>query len=738
MGIGYFIALLRRYGCLTIAVLVVLQAVGCGGAPWNSPYTVAELRGNVLFSAFDTRPKHLDPARSYAANEYAFIGQIYEPPLQYHYLKRPYTLIPNTVEAIPRAMFYDSKGRRLPNDTPPQNVAYTVYEIHLIPGIRYQPHPAFAVDTVGQPLYQNLTAADLEHINTLADFPKSGTRELTAADYVYQIKRLAHPQLHSPIVGLMSNYIVGMKEYLKTLHDAYERLKRKNADDSGDEVFLDLDQYPLEGATVVDRYTYRIKIRGVYPQFLYWLSMPFFAPLSKEVDHFYAQPGMAEKNITLDWYPVGTGPYMLTVNNPNRRMVLERNPNYHGEAYPSEGEPGDRKAGLLDDAGEPLPFIDKAIYSLEKENIPYWNKFLQGYYDASGISSDSFDQAVHIGGQGEASLTDAMKQKGIHLETAIGTSTFYMGFNMLDPVVGGLDERGRKLRHAISIAFDEEEFISIFRNGRGIPAQGPIPPGIFGYRDGQDGMNPYVYDWINGAPRRKSLAEAKRLLAEAGYPNGINTKTKTPLQLHLDITATGPESKALLDWYYKQFQKIDIQLDIRNTDYNRFQDKIEKGAAQIYFYGWNADYPDPENFLFLLYGPNAKVKSHGENVSNYENPEFDKLFDEMKDMPNTPARQAILDRMVEIARRDAPWVWGLHPKDFSLYHSWLKNLKPNLMANNTLKYKRIDPALRLRKQEEWNQPILWPFGLLAVLLVLILLPALAVYKRRLHTPIKRL
>jgi oligopeptide transport system substrate-binding protein len=140
----------------------------------------------------------------------------------------------------------------------------------------------------------------------------------------------------------------------------------------------------------------------------------------------------------------------------------------------------------------------------------------------------------------------------------------------------------------------------------------------------------------------------------------------------------------------------------------------------------------------LLYGPNSKVKSHGENVSNYENPEFDKLFDEMKDMPNTPARQAILDRMVEIARRDTPWVWGLHPKDFSLYHSWLKNLKPNLMANNTLKYKRIDPALRLRKQEEWNQPILWPFGLLAVLLVLIIFPALAVYKRRLHTPIKRL
>ncbi len=733
MKLGDFFARLRRYGGLALGLWVVLLVTGCGDTPWNSPYSASELRGNVMFAAFDARPKHLDPARSYAANEYRFISQIYEPPLQYQYLKRPYTLIPATVEAMPQAEFYDNKGRHLADDAPPQSVAYTVYDIHIRPGIRYQPHPAFAVDADGKPLYRHMTAADLGKINTLADFPKRGSRELTAADYVYEIKRLAHPQLHSPIVGLMGDHIVGMKEYQKTLQKALVQQKTQGEG----EVFLDLDKYPLEGATVVDRYTYRIKIRGVYPQFLYWLSMPFFAPLPKDVDQFYAQPGMAEKNITLDWYPVGTGPYMLTVNNPNRRMVLERNPNFHLETYPSEGDPGDKEAGLLDDAGKRLPFVDKVVYSLEKESIPYWNKFLQGYYDSSGISSDSFDQAVHVGSQGEAVLTEAMRKKGIRLETAIGASTYYMGFNMLDPVVGGLDERGRKLRQAVSIAIDQEEYISIFANGRGIPAQGPIPPGIFGYRDGKEGMDPYMYDWVNGAPRRKSLAVARQLLAEAGYPNGVDAKTGAPLLLHLDITATGPDDKARLDWYLKQFQKINVQLDIRNTDYNRFQDKIQKGSAQIYLFGWNADYPDPENFLFLLYGPNAKVKSQGENASNYDNPEFNKLFDQMKDMPNSPARQAVIDRMVDIARRDAPWVWGFHPKGFSLYHAWLKNAKPNLMANNTLKYLRIDPELRARKQLEWNQPVLWPFGVVILLLVLGSLPAVAIYRRRLHTPIKR-
>src|SRR5690606_31807341 len=105
--------------------------------------------------------------------------------------------------------------------------------------------------------------------------------------------------------------------------------------------------------------------------------------------------------------------------------------------------------------------------------------------------------------------------------TTVTTSIFYMGFNMLDPTVGGSDEAKAKLRQAISIAVDYEEFIDIFINGRGVPAQGILPPDIFGHVEGQDGINPYVYDWADGAPRRKSIDEAKKLLAEAGYPNGI-------------------------------------------------------------------------------------------------------------------------------------------------------------------------------------------------------------------------
>ena len=414
----------------------------------------------------------------------------------------------------------------------------------------------------------------------------------------------------------------------------------------------------------------------------------------------------------------GSGPYYLSENDPNRRMVLSKNPYYDSETYPSEGEAGDEAAGLLQDAGKPLPLIEQVVFSLEKETIPYWNKFLQGYYDASGISSDSFDQAVQVSVGGEAAVTDEMQAQGISLSTSVSTSTMYTGFNWLDATVGGNSERATKLRRAIAIAVDFEEFVSIFANGRGISAHSPIPPGLFGYREGCDGVNRYVYDCVDGEARRKPIEEAKRLLAEAGYPGGVDAKTKQPLVIHLDTTANGVGNKSRLDWLRKQFDKLGVQLDVRSTDYNRFQDKIRRGDTQMFYFGWNADYPDPENFLFLLHGAQAKVGKGGENAANYANPEYDRLFEQMKNMENGPERQAIIDRMLEILRRDSPWLWGFHPKNYVLQHDWLHNVKPNVMANNKLKYWRVDAERRDELRREWNQPVRWPLWLGAASLLL--------------------
>ena len=239
--------------------LILLICIGaCSGQAWNNPYPAADARKNILYSSFTERPKHLDPARSYNANEIAFTGQIYEPPLQYHYLKRPYQLIPLTTVGMPQVQYLDKDGKPLAENARQDQIAFSVYEIHIKPGIMYQPHPALATDAQGKSLYDHLSPEQIDKIHSLSDFKQQGTRELVAADYIHEIKRLAHPRLNSPIYGLMSEYIVGLRDFSKRLRDVYQQLVKEK----GESAFLDLTQYDLAGVQAVDRYTYRIKIIG--------------------------------------------------------------------------------------------------------------------------------------------------------------------------------------------------------------------------------------------------------------------------------------------------------------------------------------------------------------------------------------------------------------------------------------------------------------------------------------------
>lgn len=703
--------------------------VYAGGWVMNDPYPKSESKEHIYYSSFTQQPKTLDPARSYSSNEYLFINQIYEPLLGYDYFTRPYQLIPLTTRQLPQIRYLDAQGNAiLDKDT--TEPAYTVYTIQIEKGIMYQPHPALAKDKQGTYLYLQLPSdyIDDHDINRLADFKYTGTREVVIDDYIYQMKRLANPTVSSPIYGLMSDYILGFKEFAKSLPAAHSRPSH----------YVDLRNYPLKGIKKLDDHTVEITLKGQYTQFLFWLAMPFFAPIPWEADVFYSQSGMDEKNLTFGWYPIGTGPFMLTENNPNRRMVLQKNPNYREVYFPSNASEDDKKGGYLNNIGKRLPIIDKAIYTLEKESIPRWNKFLQGYYDASGISADSFDQAIRINQLGEPILSKEMTDKKIYLTQIPQPTIFYMGFNMLDGIVGGTSERARKLRQAISIAVNYDEYIAIFYNGRGLPAQGPIPPGIYGYKAGEAGINPYVYEWKDNAIKRRSLDDVKKLLVEAGYPGGIDPKTGASLILHYDVTTTGgPDDKSILDWMRKQFASIGIDLNIRSTLYNRFQEKMRTGDAQIFSWGWNADYPDPENFLFQLYGHNGKVKFGGENAANYANDEFDRLFDLMKNRNNDEQRQALIDKMLEIVRRDAPWVWGMNPEEFTLSHNWVTRIKSNPISLNSLKYLGINVAERNKLRFDWNQPILWPIGLLFLIVLVLTIPLIFAYLKKEKQPAAR-
>ena len=728
------------HGRLVVLLAAALLATGCD----NSPYPESDERRSVYYTSFTEEPKHLDPARAYSTGDARLLGQCLEPPFQYHYLKRPYQMVPLTARAIP-------KVERRTVDFGGKQDKRRVYRIRIIPGIKYQNHACFVERN------RHLTEADVRGVRRLADITKTATRELTAGDYIHAIRRLADPRLDCPIYAKLARNMLGMDEYRAHL-DAQIKAERKvrqaaagpmynqEADEKHNPIPINYaagaDEFPFvrhvfkEDGKTVDKYAFEVVLSRPYPQILYWMAMNFFAPIPPEAIEFFSQPVLLKRSIKFDKNLVGTGPYKLVDYDPTNQIAFERNENFRSVRYPSLPAPaaGDAKAranyddmkalGMLDDAGTLLPMIDRIVFRMEKESVPRWNKFLQGYYDASGISSDLFDEAVSLTSQGDANVSDEMAERGIRLSTSMPMNVWFYAFNMRDEVVGGYTPAKRKLRRAISIAINVEEYISIFLNGRGIAAQSPIAPGIYGHEKGKAGMNPFVYKWDDtlGRPVRRSLKEARQLLKEAGYENGYDADGRQ-LTIRYAARVKTADRRAALKWVQKQLEKLNIRLVIENTDYNQFTEKVLKGNYQMLHWGWVADYPDAENFLFLLYGPNAKLVSKGENTPNYENKEYDRLFEQMENMTDSPERLAIIRKMLRILQEDSPWVFDLHSLDYMLYHKWCRNVHPHALAYNQEKYQRLDIEGRKAYRQEYNKPIFWPLLALGGIVAVAALPA---------------
>lgn len=678
----------------------------------NNPYSPEQLNAKVASSIFSEAPKTLDSVRSYSANEWVFASQVYEPPLEYARFKFPYELQPLALAQMPTISYLDENNKITSRD----KAVFSLYTLQVKENLEYAKHPAFA---------NNIEAEiNWEVIKTPYDFPKLGTRAVIADDFIYAIKRMGYVPNYSPLLQTMANYIVGLDEFSK-------QAVKLVADEDG---FVDLNQLEIKGVIKLNERSYQIKIKGVYPQFLYWLSINFFAPMPYEVVKFYKSKKLKDKNISLKTYPVGSGPFVLSEMNPNWKIILTKNQNYRKNSfYPTQLPAGVDTA----DAGLSMPFLDKVIFYKTKEFNVYWNKFLQGYYDSIGVNSNNFDQTIEFDDKGKIILKDNIKSRNIYLQASVGPSIFYMGFNMKDKLIGGYSKKQKKLRAALSIAIDYKKFLATFYNAKGKVAKGPVPPGIFGFDE--EAFNPVIYKKIAGKLVRKTLSDAKKLLAEAGYPNGVNPKTNNPLQIYFDIVSSQASGSPSIIWYVQQFKKLGIDLIVRATDYNRFQDKVKNAQVQIFTYGWSADYPDPENFLFLLISKEAAAnKKGGLNYSNYENKKFDDLFEEIKTQQNTPERFVKIQKMVHMLQEDSPWVWGFHPEYLVLRHSWYKNSWSNPMVSNGYKYINIDVQKRQRYINQYNQPRMFLFYLSLGVLIILMTLGCYYYRQSLRIRIKKI
>ncbi len=697
-------------GC---ALGLVALLTGCD----NSPHPRGAERENALYMAFTERsPRYLDPTSSYAAPESTFVYEISEPLYGYHPLKRPYTLIPRAAAAVVEPYLLDAQGRRLPADAPGEQVAEAVYDIPIRAGLKWAPHPAFAKDGQGHYLYHHLTPAQLGDKRSPWQFEHQGTREVTAEDFVYAFKRHANPRMETPLQAVFAEHVIGLKDYVA-------QMKRESAaqlaglpENLADKPFLDFRRWPLAGVQAVNEHLLRIRLKGRYPQWKYWLATNFAAAVPWEADAFYSQPGMADHGLGWNQWPVGSGPFMMTEYVQDRRHVMSRNPNYRPDFYPCDGAPGDAEAGRLADCGKRLPFVDKVVAINVKEKVPIKELFKQGYLDLPEMDRSDWGVNFAVDRDDSDETRRFFERRGFQFPMTVDITNWYLGFNWLDPVVGRGDtleqqKRNRALRQALSIAIDwEEGYGRIFRDKGGDAAHGPIPPGVFGSREGRPGeFNPVTHRLVNGRIVRRPLADAQALMVEAGYPGGRDARTGKPLVLSYDFNrVVTPEFKAENDWMVRQFAKLGIQLDIRATDYNQFQEKLLKGKHQIFWWGWFADYPDAENFLFMLYGPNSKSLHEGENAANYENPEFDRLFKRLQSLDDGPEKARVMAQMNDIVRQDSPWAWGYWSYSGNAYQHWVHNGKPGVVLRDRARYLRVDAAERTQRIAEWNRPVWWP------------------------------
>jgi len=468
-------------------------------------------------------------------------------------------------------------------------------------------------------------------------FPGGRGREVTAEDFVYSFRRLLDPKLESQGDWIFINHVLGAKEWAQR----------------GDH------NAPLPGFAARDRYTLEIRLAKPYPQLLWVLTMPYAFVVPREAVEFY---GANFRN-----HPVGTGPFRLKSWRRNYRIEYERNPTFNGQRYPSEGEPEDRAAGLLADAGKPLPLLDRLVDYDIQEYYTMWQMFLGGQLYSSGINKDYFEKVITP----ELGLSDALKKKGIRLYKVPNLVTNYIGFNMRDPVVGP----NKKLRQAFATALDVDKYIAVITNGRYSPANTPIPPGIPGHTN-----RPYPYQY--------NLSRAKQLLAEAGYPGGRDAQGR-PLRLTMIMPGAGStDARQLADFWAEQLRAIGIELVVQQLTFAEYLRREHDGETQLFIAGWVIDYPDAENFLKLFYGPN---KCPGVNATNYQNPEFDRLYEQIATMPDSPERTALYERMAQITLDDCVWALIGYPLAYGLYQPWFQNYKPHAFPYANWKFYKVLP-----------------------------------------------
>ena len=508
----------------------------------------------------------------------------------------------------------------------------TLYTMRVKPGIHFADDPAF----------------------------NGVRRELTAEDYVYSIKRLFDPKKRSPNLYLLEGQIVGMDEILA---DA-----RKNNRMDYDAV--------AEGLRALDRYTFHIRLKQPNYNFLYYLAYcNVTCAVAREVVELHGDR-VAE-------HPVGTGPYRLAFWKRSSKMVFEANPNYREEYYDGSPAPDDvtAQAILAKLRGKRLPMVGRVEVYVIEEPQPRWLAFLNSELDFLERVPNDFANVATPNNQLAANL----RKRGVRMERTPGMELTYSYFGMKDPVVGGYEPEKVALRRAIVLGQDVDTEIRIPRKNQAIAAHSPIGPGALGYDPD-----------FRSTATEYNPAKAKALLDMYGYvdcdgdgwrdlPRANGGGECRPFSIEY-ASAPGAQQKPLDENWKKNMDAIGINMTFKKAKWPDLLKESKAGRLQMWGLGWSAAIPDADSFFVMLYGPNAGQANH----SRFNRPEFDRLYEQAKRLPDGPERNALYREMNRLFLVYAPWRLGVHRIYTDLSQPWTVGFKRHPVMRGFWKYLDID------------------------------------------------
>ena len=567
--------------------------------------------------AFPIAETSFDPAQISDLYSRTVAAGIFDAPLEFAFMARPFRLRPNTAAAMPEV-----------------SADFRTFTIRIQPGIHFDDDPAFG----------------------------GKKRELTAADYVYSIKRHYDPRWKSGNLYILENAkILGLSELRK------KALDQKKPFDYDTEA---------EGLRALDRYTLRIVLAEPSPRFLYNLADgSFTGALAREVVEAYGDK--------VGEHPVGTGPYRLAQWKRSSRMTLQKNPNYREVLYDEQPPADDARLQAIAQQfkGRRLPMVDEVQISIIEEAQPRWLSFLNGEQDLlEGVPGEFANIAIP-----NNQLAPNLAKRGIGMLRVPRADVAVTYFGMDNPVVGGTTSDKVALRRAIALAVDVEREILLVRRGQAVPAQSPVAPNTWGYDPA-----------FKSEMSEHNLARAKALLDLYGYVDrdGDGRREQPDGKPLLLEYATSPDqtSRQLSELWQKNMDALGVRIEFKVAKWPEQLKASRAGKLMMWGVGWSAGQPDADTFLALGYGPNKGQANH----ARFDLKAFNEIYERQRMLPDGPERQALLDQAKKIMVAYMPYKVHVHRITTDLWHPWLLGFDRNIFVRDFWKYVDVDSAMQER------------------------------------------